>query len=158
MLLLQEFNLEIRDKKGADNIVADHLHCIKGKIDPVPIRDDFPDEQLLLIAHGQPWFADICNFLVTSTFSPGASKFKAMQGITYGMTPIYGDVVMTACILNSKIGSVLIFSILHLEVATMNPPRRPKKYLNVDSIGQLFFETHTNLSRSASNVKKPEWP
>ncbi|RDY05590.1 Retrovirus-related Pol polyprotein from transposon 17.6, partial [Mucuna pruriens] len=51
MLLLQEFNLEIRDRKGADNIVADHLSRIKGKVNPVPIRDDFPDEQLLLVAH-----------------------------------------------------------------------------------------------------------
>ncbi|RDY01430.1 Retrovirus-related Pol polyprotein from transposon 17.6, partial [Mucuna pruriens] len=29
MLLLQEFNLEIRDKKGADNAVADHLSRIE---------------------------------------------------------------------------------------------------------------------------------
>ncbi|RDX74588.1 Retrovirus-related Pol polyprotein from transposon 17.6, partial [Mucuna pruriens] len=72
MLLLQEFNLEIRDKKGADNIVADHLSCIKGEVDSVPIRDDFPDEQLLLIAQCQPWFANICNFLVASTFPPSA--------------------------------------------------------------------------------------
>ncbi|RDX61408.1 Retrovirus-related Pol polyprotein from transposon 17.6, partial [Mucuna pruriens] len=27
----------IRDKKGANNTVADHLSCIKGKVDPVPI-------------------------------------------------------------------------------------------------------------------------
>ncbi|RDX75195.1 hypothetical protein CR513_44949, partial [Mucuna pruriens] len=60
---------------GADNTVADHLSRIKGKVDPVPIRDDFPDEQLLLVPHNQPWFADICNFLVASTFLLGASKY-----------------------------------------------------------------------------------
>ncbi|RDX98029.1 hypothetical protein CR513_19109, partial [Mucuna pruriens] len=71
----KDFNLGIKDKKGADSTVADYLSRIKGKIDLVPIRDDFPNEQLLLVAHGQPWFADICNFLVTSTFPPRTSKY-----------------------------------------------------------------------------------
>ncbi|RDY05364.1 Retrovirus-related Pol polyprotein, partial [Mucuna pruriens] len=33
----QEFNLEIRDKKGAENIVVDHLSRIQGRVDPMPI-------------------------------------------------------------------------------------------------------------------------
>ncbi|XP_075486211.1 uncharacterized protein LOC142525806 [Primulina tabacum] len=50
ILLLQEFDLEIRDKKGVKNVVADHLsrleHVrIKGSDDD--IDDWFPDEQLL---------------------------------------------------------------------------------------------------------------
>ncbi|RDY02603.1 pol, partial [Mucuna pruriens] len=49
MLLLQEFDLEIRDKKGAENAVADHLSRIEGESDPMSIRDDFRDEQLLQI-------------------------------------------------------------------------------------------------------------
>ncbi|RDY03212.1 Retrovirus-related Pol polyprotein from transposon 17.6, partial [Mucuna pruriens] len=66
MLLLQEFNLEIRDKKGAENTITDHL------------SRDFLVEQLRQIAQGQPWFADICNFLVASTLSLGASRiYKA---------------------------------------------------------------------------------
>ena len=47
MLLLQEFDVEIRDKSGAENLVADHLSRIESPLDPSPIRDDFPDEQLL---------------------------------------------------------------------------------------------------------------
>ncbi|RDX79333.1 Tf2-9, partial [Mucuna pruriens] len=114
MLLLQKFNLEIRDRKGADNIVVDHLSCIKGKVNPVPIRDDFPDEQHLLVAHSQPWFADICNFLVATTFpqvhpSITEKRFKVMQNNIYGTTLIIGDVAMTVCIPDSEIWSVLYF-------------------------------------------------
>ncbi|RDX91886.1 hypothetical protein CR513_26061, partial [Mucuna pruriens] len=44
MLLLQEFYIEIKDKSGVENLIADHLSIIEGRIDPLPIRDDFPYE------------------------------------------------------------------------------------------------------------------
>ncbi|RDY04174.1 hypothetical protein CR513_12154, partial [Mucuna pruriens] len=47
MLLLQEFDIEIRDKSGVENLVVNHLSRIEGRIDPLPIKDDFPDEQLM---------------------------------------------------------------------------------------------------------------
>ncbi|RDX95633.1 Retrovirus-related Pol polyprotein, partial [Mucuna pruriens] len=42
-----EFDIEIKDKIGAENLVADHLRRIEGRIDPLPIRDNFPDAQLI---------------------------------------------------------------------------------------------------------------
>ncbi|RDY00996.1 hypothetical protein CR513_15739, partial [Mucuna pruriens] len=66
MLLLQEFDLEIRDKKGAENSVADHLSRIEKGSELMPIRDEFPDEQLLHIQTATPWYADICNYVLTS--------------------------------------------------------------------------------------------
>ena len=47
-LLLQEFDLEIKDK-GTENLVADHLSQLEGARDEVHVSDDFPDEQLLAI-------------------------------------------------------------------------------------------------------------
>ena len=67
-LLLQEFDLEIKDKAGLVNLVVDHLSYVGPKATPseeLPINDSFPDEQLLVISHqATPWYADLVNFTV----------------------------------------------------------------------------------------------
>ncbi|CAN6697787.1 unnamed protein product [Malus baccata var. baccata] len=49
MLLLQEFDIEIKDKKGSDNVVSDHLSKLVREDEALPISETFPDEQLLSI-------------------------------------------------------------------------------------------------------------
>ena len=45
ILLLQDFNLEIRDMKGVENVVADHLSSIPNSLyNELPINNDFPNE------------------------------------------------------------------------------------------------------------------
>ncbi|KAL6310923.1 hypothetical protein AAG906_027986 [Vitis piasezkii] len=65
ILLLQEFNLQIRDKKGVENVVVDHLSRLNIAHDThgLPINDDFPEESLMLVEE-VPWFAHIANYLV----------------------------------------------------------------------------------------------
>ncbi|CAN6687773.1 unnamed protein product [Malus baccata var. baccata] len=65
ILLLQEFDIEIRDKKGSENVVADHLSRMVHNEELVPILETFPDEQLLSIKVSAPWYADIVKFLVS---------------------------------------------------------------------------------------------
>lgn len=67
ILLLQEFNIEIRNKKGCENLVADHLSRIKTPFDDVPIKDEFPDESLFSTEAHYPWYADIVNLLTTGS-------------------------------------------------------------------------------------------
>ena len=44
VLILQEFDLEIKDKKRTKNLVVDHLSRLKGPRDEVQVNDDFPYE------------------------------------------------------------------------------------------------------------------
>ncbi|RVW66239.1 Retrovirus-related Pol polyprotein from transposon 17.6 [Vitis vinifera] len=66
ILLIQEFNLQIRDKKGVENVVADHLSRLVIAHDShgLPINDDFPEESLMSIEVA-PWYSHITNYLVT---------------------------------------------------------------------------------------------
>ena len=45
VLLLQEFDLQIVDRKGEDNPMADNLSRMEDiPHDPIPVNDSFPDE------------------------------------------------------------------------------------------------------------------
>ena len=64
--LLQEFKLQIKDKKGVENVVAVHLSrlTIAHNTHSPPIYEEFLEESLLLV-ETTPWYAHIANFLVT---------------------------------------------------------------------------------------------
>ncbi|ERN04558.1 hypothetical protein AMTR_s04509p00000770, partial [Amborella trichopoda] len=81
VLLLQEFDLEIRDRKGTENKVADHLSRLETNNHSshlegeFQIQDSFPDEQLLLVEQTRvPWYADIVNYLVGGAHPPDFTK------------------------------------------------------------------------------------
>jgi hypothetical protein len=86
--LLQEFDLEIKDKKGVENHVADHLSRLRTKdIQTETITETFPDEQLYVLhSSTRPWYANLVNYLVTKEFPPGLStsqKDKLRAGAKY---------------------------------------------------------------------------
>ena len=64
VLLVQEFNLQIKDKKGVENTVADHLSrlTIAHDTHSPSINDEFPEESLIQLEKA-PWYAHIANFL-----------------------------------------------------------------------------------------------
>ena len=72
ILLLQEFDLEIRDRKGTENLVADHLSRLEQStnLDSLPISDDLLGEQLMRIKHRDPWYADFVNYIACGVLPP----------------------------------------------------------------------------------------
>ncbi|CAM8934309.1 unnamed protein product [Rhodiola kirilowii] len=79
VLLLQEFDIEIRDKKGAENLVADHLsHLELGDLDReednLPMIDSLAGEQLMRVdVDHVPWYADFVNYLACGITPPDLS-------------------------------------------------------------------------------------
>ncbi|GJZ93023.1 reverse transcriptase domain-containing protein [Tanacetum coccineum] len=74
ILLLQEFDLEIKDRKGTENVAADHLSRIENEetSDESEVNDNFPGESLMEINTGEePWFVDFENFLVYDIIPKG---------------------------------------------------------------------------------------
>jgi len=50
ILLLQEFGLEIKDKKGVENVMVDYLSRIpNAPVETIPINENFPDEHILVM-------------------------------------------------------------------------------------------------------------
>ncbi|RDX77270.1 hypothetical protein CR513_42630, partial [Mucuna pruriens] len=107
MLLLQEFDLEIRDKKGTENSMADHLNRIEKESEPMPIRDEFPDEKLFLTSRR-----------ATSRFPPEASrayKDKIRSNAKYYIWDdpylwrLCSDKIIRRCIPDTETISVLQF-------------------------------------------------
>ena len=57
LLLLQEFNIVVIDRRVKENLVADFLCYIQHGDGAKPIDDTFPDEHLFTMFVQTPWFA-----------------------------------------------------------------------------------------------------
>ncbi|CAN6685843.1 unnamed protein product [Malus baccata var. baccata] len=118
MLLLQEFDIEIRDKKGSENVVADHLSRLVHEEDVVPIPETFPDEQLMSIKVSEPWYADLVNFLVSkripSTYTRHQRDKLRHEARFYVLDDPYlwkycSDQVIRRCVHDMEFNSILNF-------------------------------------------------
>ncbi|KAM6549386.1 hypothetical protein CsatB_021062 [Cannabis sativa] len=80
VLLLQEFDLDIKDKKGTENLVADHLSRLEleesQNTKEIQINEQFPDEQLFSVRESLmvPWYADYVNYLAANITPPELSR------------------------------------------------------------------------------------
>ncbi|KAM2421501.1 hypothetical protein ACFXTH_027823 [Malus domestica] len=118
MLLLQEFDIEIRDKKGSENVVADHLSRLVHEEEVVPIPETFPDEQLMSIEVSMPWYADLVNYLaskvIPSEFNKNQRDKLKYDARNYVWDDPYlwkycSDQIIRRCVHASEIQSILNF-------------------------------------------------
>nr|KYP58627.1 Retrovirus-related Pol polyprotein from transposon opus [Cajanus cajan] len=118
ILLLQEFDLEIQDKQGKQNLVADHLSRLKldeANKEVKPILEEFPDKKLLVIT-SLPWFADFANFKAAGviphefTFQQ-RKKFLHDAKFYFWDDPLLfkrcADGIIRRCVLESEFESIL---------------------------------------------------
>jgi hypothetical protein len=77
ILLLKEFDMEIKDEKGVENSVADRLsHLQFEESAELPINDYMRDDTLLKVSRTDPWHANIINYIVAGYIPPGADRKK----------------------------------------------------------------------------------
>ncbi|GJR78209.1 reverse transcriptase domain-containing protein [Tanacetum coccineum] len=82
VLLLQEFDFNVIDTKGAENLAADHLSRLENPyenvLDPKEVNEKFPLETLNMVTSrsnsSTPWFADYANYHAGNFIVKGMSS------------------------------------------------------------------------------------
>ncbi|GJV38061.1 reverse transcriptase domain-containing protein [Tanacetum coccineum] len=88
VLLLQGFDIEIKDKKGAENLTADHLSRLENPdvrtFTEEEITDEFPDEHLMILKvelnNNEPWYAAYVNYIVGKILCPDNVMRRCVAG------------------------------------------------------------------------------
>ncbi|GJU88829.1 reverse transcriptase domain-containing protein [Tanacetum coccineum] len=124
VLLLQEFDFDVVDTKGAENLAADHLSRLenphKNELDPKEINEKFPLETLSSIAvldASTPWFADIANYHAGNFMIKGMStqqKRKFFKDVKHYfwedpfLFKICADQVIRRCVFGKEANDILM--------------------------------------------------
>ncbi|KAH9752666.1 hypothetical protein KPL71_014787 [Citrus sinensis] len=115
----EEFDLEFKDKKGTENVVADHLSRLHFDTitEPLILNESFPDEQLMNV-EVLPWYADIVNYLVTGKLAehwPKQDKakfFAEIKNFFWDDPYLFkycADQIVRRCVPESEIQNILSF-------------------------------------------------
>nr|GEX61886.1 reverse transcriptase domain-containing protein [Tanacetum cinerariifolium] len=138
ILLLQEFDIDVQDKKGAKNVAADHFSRLENphqdEFENKEITKTFPLKTLGLIAlrsDSTPWFADFANYHAGNFIVKGISVLTKSLGVVF------------------RAKKLLTF----LKLATVDPPgdttaqiTPPKRSLMQVSFGLRFTKMPMTLS------------
>ncbi|GJZ29406.1 reverse transcriptase domain-containing protein [Tanacetum coccineum] len=136
ILLLQEFDIRIHDKKGAENLAADHLSRLEnpdlGKLTKAEIRDLFPKERLMTVSdnNNEPWMNHSFSSSVLTESCEGASPEMRQH-------KSFGNVIV------DHLEDIMVSSLLQ------------EKSLKLVSTGHIYSATHAGWSKFAMHVNEP---
>ena len=120
VLLLQEFDFEVRIKPGKAHVNADYLSRLQGVSPANPIEDTFPDENLFHIEGEESLYFDIVQYLISgqyphsmspeqkAVFQHKVGPYTLIQGVLYKLTP---DQKLKRCLEKREVPRVI--SALH---------------------------------------------
>ncbi|GJY84597.1 putative nucleotidyltransferase, ribonuclease H [Tanacetum coccineum] len=113
VLILKGFDIEIKDKKGAENLAADHLSRPEnpdlGTFTKEEITNEFPNKHLMILKvelnNNEPWYADYVNYIV------GKRRFFSQVKFYFWDEPyafkLCSDNVMRRCVAGNEILEIL---------------------------------------------------
>ncbi|XP_057803281.1 uncharacterized protein LOC131018584 [Salvia miltiorrhiza] len=93
ILLLQEFDVEIKDRNGSENSVADHFSRLEHnevESNDVAIHESFPIEHAYALT-SVPWFADIVNYLACGELRPNLTSQERKRFLSLCMQYYWED-------------------------------------------------------------------
>jgi hypothetical protein len=164
ILLLQEFNLIIKDKKGVENVVADHLSRLifEDNMEHLPINDEFPDEHLFALSN-LPWYAYIVNYLAVGEIPKDWStqdkrKFLVEVRNFYWDDPnlfkYCPDQIIRRCVPNDEVISVLKFCHSEACGGHFSIKKTTAKILQCGFYWPTLFKDTNNFCRSCERCQK----
>ena len=164
ILLLQEFDLEIKDRKGTENQVANHLSRLEADTSTLTRKDitkTFLDEQLLVVQQAQTlqqsessWYADFAQYLVSGLLPPEL-KFQEKKKFLYYVRSYQWDdpylyklcpyQVIRRCAAEGEIPHILESIMLQHMEDILVVTEQLLKYYNQVITSQLFLKMLMNL-------------
>ncbi|GKE04258.1 reverse transcriptase domain-containing protein [Tanacetum coccineum] len=170
VLLLQEFTIEVKDKKGTKNLVADHLSRLENpeleKLNEEAIRDSFPDEHLMAVhvkeVANDHWYADYANFLVSKIIPHGLMYRLRKKFLSDSKHYIWDDPylfksypngIIRRCVFGKELRAILEHCHMGLTGGHYGDDITTRK-MSQDFIGQLFLRM---LQEGTVNGNRKEW-
>jgi hypothetical protein len=160
ILLLQEFDLEIKDKKIVENPIADHLSRMQFEnSQELPINDLLRDDMLFKVTKSDPWYVNIVNFMVAGHVPPGENKRKLIyESRLHIWDPSYlfrvcADGLLRRCVPTEE--GIQIIQKCHSSPygGHYGVSILMRRFSRVDSFGQPYMKTLEISSDDAEHVR-----
>jgi hypothetical protein len=148
ILLLQEFDFKIKDKKGVENSITDHLSIMQFENShKLPINDSLRDNMLFKITKSDPWYANIVNFMVVDYVPLGENKMKLVYDSHIHICDppylfrVFSDDLLKRCVPVEEGIKIIEHATHHHMEDIMEHSALMQRFSRVNSFGQPCMKT-----------------